>query len=816
METIKIAELSINTDKLISEMKATKSQMDKLQTAQKELKESGQENSSQFIKNAADLKETKATYRSQEKTLREVSTAIEGLTTELNKEVKSLGDAEANNKALRKARRDVNATTEEGEKALQEINSKINENTDFMKSNQDAQVKQKMNVGNYRDSILEATGTQELYTRGTQAMTAAQRLSAIVVGKSTGAMKLFRIALASTGIGLIVLALGSLIAYFTQTQDGINKVNMVLTPLKVLFGEIKGVVEEVGASLAKLFSGGGIKAFFNDMASTGEKLKKSFGEAIKRGKEIENIKQNLSKTEAKFITQQSKLKKEFEEQNKIADDQTKSSEERVEAAKKAIAAQQLIAEENIKRIKQEARILKLKQMANDTSDEERAEIARKLAEIDEALEEEASKTKEAQNKLNSIRKTANDKEAADRKANAEARKKDKQEAINSAVKQMEDEITLFETKAEARKKTSQEELQFIKDKNAQELELLQYKRDNELLTEKEFQIAREELKNEEKAKEAQIAEEELAAIEDFNARKAQLEEEIYLADLETDEERKLLALDKQKEEDEAEIEKMKVDAEKKKELMALLEEQYQQKLTDIEDKNAEKRAKNKDKRAKEELQMREDVANARLSIASGLSGLLNQLVGEDASAQKAALLFEKGIAASRIIIQTQIANAKALAASPLTFGMPWIGYNNIQMGISLASIAAQTVAGFQKINKSKEQNSGGGRRFAKGGLLQGNSHANGGIKTPYGELEGDEAVINKKSTMKYGGLLSAVNMAEGGSPIGDFRPSGLINYDLLGAKMAEANRSLPNPIVGVDEISEVSQRSVSIQEKARF
>ncbi len=52
--------------------------------------------------------------------------------------------------------------------------------------------------------------------------------------------------------------------------------------------------------------------------------------------------------------------------------------------------------------------------------------------------------------------------------------------------------------------------------------------------------------------------------------------------------------------------------------------------------------------------------------------------------------------------------------------------------------------------------------YAKGGILNGPSHANGGIKTGYGELEGGEAVINKRSTKLFKTELSRINQAGGG------------------------------------------------------
>ena len=55
-------------------------------------------------------------------------------------------------------------------------------------------------------------------------------------------------------------------------------------------------------------------------------------------------------------------------------------------------------------------------------------------------------------------------------------------------------------------------------------------------------------------------------------------------------------------------------------------------------------------------------------------------------------------------------------------------------------------------------------RFARGGVLDGPSHAQGGINTPFGEMEGGEAVINKKSTKMFLPVLSQINEAGGGIP----------------------------------------------------
>jgi hypothetical protein len=54
-------------------------------------------------------------------------------------------------------------------------------------------------------------------------------------------------------------------------------------------------------------------------------------------------------------------------------------------------------------------------------------------------------------------------------------------------------------------------------------------------------------------------------------------------------------------------------------------------------------------------------------------------------------------------------------------------------------------------------------RKAMGGVLQGPTHAMGGISTPFGELEGGEMVVNRASTMMFRPQLETINSLGGGA-----------------------------------------------------
>jgi len=117
---------------------------------------------------------------------------------------------------------------------------------------------------------------------------------------------------------------------------------------------------------------------------------------------------------------------------------------------------------------------------------------------------------------------------------------------------------------------------------------------------------------------------------------------------------------------------------------------------------------------------------------------------------------------------------------------------------------------------------GTGSTFANGGMVYGNSHTNGGEKFAVGgrvvELEGGEAVINKRSTSMFRSQLSAMNAAGGGTKFAD---GGIANspsfaqtqFDVMGQSMMSSGGRVT--VVEADITS--TQNSVkTIESEASF
>lgn len=106
-----------------------------------------------------------------------------------------------------------------------------------------------------------------------------------------------------------------------------------------------------------------------------------------------------------------------------------------------------------------------------------------------------------------------------------------------------------------------------------------------------------------------------------------------------------------------------------------------------------------------------------------------------------------------------------------------------------------------------------GSKFAKGGLLDGPSHAQGGIKTRFGELEGGEYVINKKSTQSFMPLLNAINQAGNRKyAAGGMTPS----MDDLQAMMSAQPTPVIKTYVVANEVSSAVQAEHKISQMARL
>lgn len=561
-EKIIIAELEINTKALLKENTELVKSLAQLRAEQKQLRaetnnlvDATEEQARQYVETEAQIKSLNAQYNANGKVLAENVSGVERLSDALDKEAKSVGEARAQNKTLISVRNQIDETTTEGAAAIEQLNNKIDENNAIIEANVSQFEQQKIGIGRYEESVVNAlnqvnlfgVGLGDVYKKGvemkngliaqkdsliqhaaantgaaaaTEKMTLAQKAQTVVTYASNNALKLFKIALASTGIGLLVVALGALTTYLNTTQAGINKVNSVLIPLKTIFQSLIGIVQQVGerifnafanpkqavialweaiktnivnrvvamgelfSSVGKIITSGFIDGYEdlanasikattginNAMGKTREAAaatKSFFNAAIERGSRVAEIQQKLSASEADYIETLAKNKELFKEQNKLAEDVTKTFAEREAAARKSVEilnkSNQLTRERNAL----ELEYLDLNTQNNDTSDADRAEIARKKAELFAANTELLEAETTQQNKINTIRQGAAnqakailDQQVKD-KQEAEAEKlRIAQEAQQKEVEGLNEQLALYVAKGKLRQMSSSEAIKY--------------------------------------------------------------------------------------------------------------------------------------------------------------------------------------------------------------------------------------------------------------------------------------------------------------------------------------------------------------------
>lgn len=94
---------------------------------------------------------------------------------------------------------------------------------------------------------------------------------------------------------------------------------------------------------------------------------------------------------------------------------------------------------------------------------------------------------------------------------------------------------------------------------------------------------------------------------------------------------------------------------------------------------------------------------AYLGLFEQFGNVLGQVAGKNKALAIAGVVISQAASIGQIIANTGIANAKAVAASPLTFGAPWVVINTISAALSIASTIAGAVKSIQQINQAAAQ-----------------------------------------------------------------------------------------------------------------
>lgn len=561
-QKVEILSLDIDTAALLAKMAQTRGEIEKLQASQKTLQASNQTTSVEFQKNAVELGRLQTSYNQQKTVVTQLSSANNAfaqtsaaIASAVSNENKSIAEARANNTQLLTLRNQLNLKTTEGKAALESINNKLNENNAFIKANVSAYEQQKIGIGDYRSAIVGAiqdTGLfggslqgaqqslgafKDLFSAAkndiaggvsqiknasvaTEGLSTAQKASAVATNVATGAVRIFTVALAATGITLIIGALALLISYFKTFDPVVDKVEQAMAGLGAAFRVVQRTIGEFVTGITSV--GDAVNKLGNFLLHPIDSLKKlgnEMGNAASEAAKLKEAQQDLADAQNIQEVSNARAIQQYNELILKSKNRTLSEQERIAALKQAEAIETKnfkqrtdLADKDLAQSIEAARIkggLTNQEIANlqklgtayatvllnkgKITDDEVAAI--KKAELSKiAIQDESTKRLEknqnAQDKLAEDAQAKREKAAQDAEAAEQKRQQERQKKIDLSIQQSKDELTLFIEQQGFKKKSAEDEIALEEQILQKKLDILKKEFDNKKLTETAYNAAK--------------------------------------------------------------------------------------------------------------------------------------------------------------------------------------------------------------------------------------------------------------------------------------------------------------------------------------
>lgn len=260
----------------------------------------------------------------------------------------------------------------------------------------------------------------------------AEKLYAAAVGKSTGAMKGFRLALISTGIGAIVVAVGLLVANWDKLTASVKKAGGPVKEFGEIFNKVKQIASGVFDAIIGYYS-----TIFNIIKKA---LKGDFSGAIDEAK---NIGKNVAKAYSEGVESEMKIQEKARQDaiTKSTLSVQKRELQLIEAGgKDSYAAKKAILENE----------LKLLEEGSEEFLDKQTEIAALQISNEKKLSDERAKIQEdARKKREDEQKRQDEKRKQEEEKRIEEEKR-KQEQIQGIIEQSRRDIELGELEGQDR------------------------------------------------------------------------------------------------------------------------------------------------------------------------------------------------------------------------------------------------------------------------------------------------------------------------------------------------------------------------------
>ncbi len=779
-------------------------------------------------------KEGKLSYEDYNRLMEEIRTSVTQLSEkqrEYRKEIQnSIKTEKENEGSLKQLRATLSNLTSAYDKLSQEereaakgleLKKKINEVTKELKGAEEETGRFYRNVGNYAGALQSVLGENvsgfnqltsvikpfndviksagdklkgisedfKIAIASTKGMTVAQKSATVATAGLSAGVKALGIAMLSTPIGIIVAALGSLVAYLTRTQEGTEKLGRAFAGVKGAIDVFLDRIAKVGKGLSMILSGDFSKGV-DEIITSFKGFGKELTEETKQAMALKDALTAIEKEEANLTAQQQATKVSVAELKRIADDTTKSTQERVKAAREALALEEGMAKQLNSLGERRIAIMlgytevtdevkaQIEAIKNGTADADAViknlglsestikdyqELTNAIALYQQRVAEFTQMQVEGSNKINTIIKESNSAAIAAEKA----LKDESDKLLNEQQKEeVERQAKMIQTRLELVKKGSEDYLKLKKEQLDMEMEeeLASAK-----FTEEEKELIRQKYAN-------RYAEEQTAVRNEI----AQKQQEQLALELQN-------RLSQAQVEGASELELLKIDLENKKRLrdeMRQLEGESDAEFKARQLESEQNYIEAKNALTDTEIAIQQEKFEALSQLTGAISGLFTAM-GEDSKA---------AVIASKITALAEVAINTGLAISRVTSAEAWKG---------LAGIATSTATIIQVIaNMTSAIKSIKSAKFAEGGLVEG--PGSGTSDSIPAMLSNGESVMTARATSMFAPVLSALNVAGGGVPISvKEKSSQTLGEDMLARAFAKGVENL-HPVVSVEEINRVS------------
>lgn len=755
----------------------------------------------------------------------ENAAAIKAHTTIVNSEAESVETLRAklalNTKALNKMSVEQRTNSEAGKQMVAQTKEISDKLKDLEKEVGDT----RRNVGNYAEDIEKATGSMGNLSGATGMM---------VKGMSGGiaSVKAFNAALMANPF----VAIASIILLIISHLEKLKSRNEELaTGLKTLFAPIQFLITQiadaVAAFLAQLVKG--INWLYDAQVKVLDMLgllPEGFAKAREAIKGVAQAQRDLYNAETDSILVLSKQRKELEQAKLLAADQTKSVEERKDALQRALKISEEMEAVEVGLAEAKFKQIQFENSLSYTMDEQRRQQVEHEAEMENKRAQYASQRKEIESQLTGFIKAENDKRVAEEKTRADNYVKAQKEAADKAKKKKEED----EKKAAETAKKIQAEVLKSYENGITELQL-KIRESNIGIVDKQKALEDQDALNQAiLEKERYRLQQGLITQQEFDNIK--LEQRIafqeQVATLEAEEAAKKRETEAIDLENKRAIEEASITSDFERESLRL-EQQYQMEVANAEKTGADisliesKYAQIREKREKE-------LVNAKLQMTADIAGQISNIMGQESEAGKA-------FALAQATINTYLGASKAIAQGGI--------WGVAQAAIVIAAGLKQ-VASIMKVKEDVPKTNTSVKKFAKGGTVFGAPHSQGGVTFTGSngqqfEAEGGENmyILNKRASHAIN-ALSALNQQYGGRSFGNsnayryaqgggFDVISTQSYTNLNRSMSkqtvdlsdktvaaialafvEGVESAPNPIVSVQDITDVQQNRTIVIDSA--